>query len=423
MSGPKVDIASIRAQEMAKLAAARDGRRNISDKIQNLIKQVNDSLDLDLDLMMKDENLSSSCKRIVERQEECTKDLKKILGIIKAGNEMLNIEELNVKAHQIVQDYQQSIKNEIATVSTLAKSSEQYKKLEENRQQLEQAKRKQIVFLSQAENDVETTESDINEITVTFQDEIREFMQGTSMSGKRKNTILALNQDIVEVINSEISVDRKQKRLKRYYEEFKNMTELIRNEEAEMKIVYDEYLRESFDLNIPIREFEEFSSRKEIDEAILDAKEQANEQVSKEYIKRQIDDVMSRHGYDVVKSDMLSESENGQVLYGVDDETAINVFVSNENQVTMRVVGIGFDSDISEKEDEQLFQQQCAFCSMHPKITAELAMRGVILETKKHMPPDKRFNKKIQTKVKNETDSTKQQKKRKRTDLKTMYKE
>lgn len=41
---------------------------------------------------------------------------------------------------------------------------------------------------------------------------------------------------------------------------------------------------------------------------------------------------------------------SGQVLYGVNDDTAIDIFVSDESQVTMRVVGIGFDTDISEAE-------------------------------------------------------------------------
>ena len=49
---------------------------------------------------------------------------------------------------------------------------------------------------------------------------------------------------------------------------------------------------------------------------------------------------------------------SGQVLYGVNDDTAIDIFVSDESQVTMRVVGIGFDTDISEAEDEK---SDCVF--------------------------------------------------------------
>ena len=82
-------------------------------------------------------------------------------------------------------------------------------------------------------------------------------------------------------------------------------------------------------------------------------------------------------------------------MYGVNDHTAIHVFVSDEQQVAMRVVGIGFDETITAEEDEQLYEQQCAFCSMHPQITQELALRGVMLTTKKHLTPDRKYNKKI----------------------------
>lgn len=36
MSGPKVDIAEVREQELMKLEAAREGRMNLADKIQKL---------------------------------------------------------------------------------------------------------------------------------------------------------------------------------------------------------------------------------------------------------------------------------------------------------------------------------------------------------------------------------------------------
>ena len=90
----------------------------------------------------------------------------------------------------------------------------------------------------------------------------------------------------------------------------------------------------------------------------------------------------------------------------------------------MRVVGIGFDDKISGEEDEKLFQQQCAFCSLHPQITKELEMRGIILHTRKHMAPDRKFNKKIQIKEKSGTQNmSKAKKELKRNESKVMYRE
>ena len=127
----------------------------------------------------------------------------------------------------------------------------------------------------------------------------------------------------------------------------------------------------------------------------------------------------------MIQSDLLKESADaGQVLYGVDDGTAISVFVSDENQLTMRVVGVGFDSEISEEENERLYRQQCAFCSLHPQITKELEMRGIILRSKKHLPPDRKFNKKLVTKSKHIAQSKSRAKKElKKQELKTLHKE
>lgn len=427
MSGPKVDIAEVRNQELMKLEAAREGRRNLSDKIQKLINQVNNCIGSDLDLMMQDESLRPSCEHIQELQNDCIKELKRMLSLAKSGNELLNVDELQAKSQQLVIKFNESIQGEIAMVGQLAKSSQKFQELEANRQQLEQAKKKKIVRLTNTDvdSDIEVTDADVQELVETFKEEFAEFMTSSNMTSKHKKSLLLINQDLQELMESGIPADRKEKRIKRLFGDFQKMSSLVKNEVAETKYMYAEYLKECFDQSAPPMQMGDFDSKKDIEDAIIDAKENAVTNVSKEYIKRQIDEVMAKHGYDVVRSDMLAEAnQNGQVLYGVDKDTAINVFVSDENQVTMRVVGVGFDSDISEAEGERLFQQQCAFCSMHPQITAELAMRGIILHTKKHMPPDKKFNKKIQTKTKSDNQTMSRAKKElKRTELKTMHKE
>lgn len=44
MSGPKVDYAKLREQEMASLAEARGRRLNVADKIQKMINQIDSCL-------------------------------------------------------------------------------------------------------------------------------------------------------------------------------------------------------------------------------------------------------------------------------------------------------------------------------------------------------------------------------------------
>ena len=60
MSGPKVDYAKLREQEMARLAEARGRRLKVADKIQKMIYQIDTGLDADVDLMMKDPQLGPS---------------------------------------------------------------------------------------------------------------------------------------------------------------------------------------------------------------------------------------------------------------------------------------------------------------------------------------------------------------------------
>jgi len=60
MSGPKVDYAKLREQEMARLAEARGRRLKVADKIQKMIYQIDTGLSADVDLMMKDPQLGPS---------------------------------------------------------------------------------------------------------------------------------------------------------------------------------------------------------------------------------------------------------------------------------------------------------------------------------------------------------------------------
>ena len=191
-----------------------------------------------------------------------------------------------------------------------------------------------------------------------------------------------------------------------------------------MKNVYDEYLKEFLDSEETPRPISSFGDENEIRKAIETEQEKARERISGEYVRRQIDEIMGKHGYKVVHSELLKEmNEKGQILYGIDDDTAVDVFVSDSSQVTMRVVGIGFDSEISDEEDEELYKKQCAFCSMHPQIVRELEMRGVILRTVNHLPPSKKFNKKIKTGTGNSVSSQSRAKKElKRREQRVKYK-
>lgn len=435
MSGPKVDVAELRRQEQMRLEAARENRKRLASKIKKQINQLESYMNSELEFLKRDEFLKKNYNEILTFRTKCCKELQELWETVKAGNELLDVDNIEKKADGLLDEYQKKVKEQSSIISKLVHSNEQYQQLQKQNEALKQVKKKKIVrLLSKTENVQEkvkeevantVSEEEVTELADTFGEEVKEFMSETKMTSRHKNSILLIHQDLQDIMESSVDTDRKAMRIKSLYGEYQKMTSKITREMEELEVYYQEYLKETFDLSAPVMDISDFSSKEAIEQAIKIAKENASAHLSKEYIKRQIDEVMAKNGYDVVKSDLLSEvEESGRVLYGVNNDTAIDVFVSDENQVTMRVVGIGFDSDISAEEDEKLFQQQCAFCSMHPKITAELAMRGVILHTKKHMEPDKRFNKKIQTKNGNSSQTNSRAKKEmKRTELKKMYKE
>ena len=61
MSGPKVDYAKLREQEMASLAEARGRRLKVADKIQKMINQIDSCLGGDVDLMLQDPQIGPGC--------------------------------------------------------------------------------------------------------------------------------------------------------------------------------------------------------------------------------------------------------------------------------------------------------------------------------------------------------------------------
>ena len=426
MSGPKVDVAELRRQEKERLAQARRRRLDSADKIHKMINSLENALGNDLDLMLSDPDMKPSCDRLINLRDECLKELEELEKTIKKGTELLDVDALMREADSIVKRFSDQAQGEMQLVGQLSQASTEFQNRKAERERQAQMKRKKIEKLSNKKDAPQSSvsESDVDEQIELFDEAITEFMTNP-MTSKHKNSLLLIAQDLKELVTSDIALEKKSRRISHLFDDYEKMVGLINSEMEDMRLLYDEYVKECFDLDTAPMSLGDFEGKKHLEATLIGTRQAAEKKLSKDYIKRQIDEVMMKHGYDVVRSDMLQEvSDKGQVLYGLNDDTAIDVFVSDDSQVTMRVVGIGFDSQISDSENERLFEEQCAFCGMHPQITAELAMRGVILHTKNHMSPDRKFNKKIQTRQKESSQGMSRAKKElKRQGLKTMRKE
>ena len=434
MSGPKVDEFELMEMERARLEEERRKRLRLASGIQQMIDGLGKLQGNSENVSKEDFQLKEKYDAIMKKEQACRNELNKFLEIVKRGNEQLDLQEIERQARERVLQLERDTSDEIWEIKNLEKkfssSTRQFQKIEEEGKKLAEAKRQTIMRISSLKTEGKDVEKEavsteeIREQCNAFQDEIKEFIS-LPMTNKHKNSVLYLHQDLQELEKSDIDSAKKSKRVKRLFEEYEKLKALIKHEMEGITEIYEEYKRECFDLDTPILKLNDFSDGKEIKEAIKNIKEKAEARLAKDYIRRQMDDLMQKHGYNVIQSDLLKESSDaGQVLYGVDDSTAISVFVSDENQLTMRVVGVGFDSEISEEENEKLYREQCAFCSLHPQITKELEMRGIILRSKKHLPPDRKFNKKLVTKSKNIAQSTSRAKKElKKQELKTLHKE
>ena len=217
MSGPKVDYAKLREQEMASLAEARGRRLKVADKIQKMINQIDSCLGGDVDLMLQDPQIGPSCKKIQELQAQYKKDLQALYNTVKHGTELLDVDAILHGGEVLLRRFGENTQEELQIINKLVATSQQYQRLQEEREILAQTKRKKIVRISNDKGvDIAVSDADIQEQISVFDDEIKEFMT-SPMTSKHKNSILLINQDLHELEVSDLDNDRKSKRMQRLW--------------------------------------------------------------------------------------------------------------------------------------------------------------------------------------------------------------
>ena len=217
MSGPKVDYAKLREQEMASLAEARGRRLKVADKIQKMINQIDSCLGGDVDLMLQDPQIGPSCKKIQELQAQYKKELQALYNNVKHGTELLYVDAILHGGEVLLRRFGENTQEELQIINKLVATSQQYQRLQEEREILAQTKRKKIVRISNDKGvDIAVSDADIQEQISVFDDEIKEFMT-SPMTSKHKNSILLINQDLHELEVSDLDNDRKSKRIQRLW--------------------------------------------------------------------------------------------------------------------------------------------------------------------------------------------------------------
>lgn len=217
MSGPKVDYAKLREQEMASLAEARGRHLKVADKIQKMINQIDSCLGGDVDLMLQDPQIGPSCKKIQELQAQYKKELQALYNTVKHGTELLDVDAILHGGEVLLRRFGENTQEELQIINKLVATSQQYQRLQEEREILAQTKRKKIARISNDKGvDIAVSDADIQEQISVFDDEIKEFMT-SPMTSKHKNSILLINQDLHELEVSDLDNDRKSKRIQRLW--------------------------------------------------------------------------------------------------------------------------------------------------------------------------------------------------------------
>ena len=217
MSGPKVDYAKLREQEMASLAEARGRRLKVADKIQKMINQIDSCLGGDVDLMLQDPQIGPSCKKIQELKAQYKTELQALYHTVKHGTELLDVDAILHGGEVLLRRFGENTQEELQIINKLVATSQQYQRLQEEREILAQTKRKKIVRISNDKGvDIAVSDADIQEQISVFDDEIKEFMT-SPMTSKHKNSILLINQDLHELEVSDLDNDRKSKRIQRLW--------------------------------------------------------------------------------------------------------------------------------------------------------------------------------------------------------------
>lgn len=234
-----------------------------------------------------------------------------------------------------------------------------------------------------------------------------------SILRKDRTTVLDFARSILETVKSSGS----EKRLSNLIDQFNFCKDGICRRINSFEDKYQDYFAELSEANlsesvaggtdeIMLRQRSDFADEQAIVEETRKVKAKAISDMQRRYIQQQIDQVMAKLGYVLSDTIVLREKIRGQnILYsGEGKEAAIHVYISEANQVMMEVVGIGeteiaseedlnfnFDcqksGDLTSSERDKLYQEQVAFCSMHPRIVAELEACGVCFNKVKRKLP------------------------------------
>jgi len=141
------------------------------------------------------------------------------------------------------------------------------------------------------------------------------------------------------------------------------------------------------------------------------------------YIREKINEVMQSFGYNLSEEIVFNENQLGNhyIAQSSSGKPAIHLHISDERRMMMEIVGVGdnanrkdegsvnaqilTNSELSDKENEELLSEQGNFCQLHPRIMEELEKHGLVFDKIDRRAPNIKYCKKI-NRVSNRVETT-----------------
>ena len=451
MSGPKTSNVYISPERQAYLERLRREKAQIIFEIKSKLQRLNN-----FDIRIKDSRISNKLKlkldafkKISEetlnnmvRNANITNDLSTLEALNRNSTDVLNefedkyeniFKNIEDNINKIIEISSRNEKEEIAslidkipadkiegsrsiileikdTVNRIIKinnvNTKDFKKFEFKETKIERKENNETFDFSNLSkkdsNETVVSNDNIEIIVKEIFENLTNFLEAKEYIVKYRQQIFDMRNQILELEREVLDLDIKKKLILEKKVSIKNELKKIEFENKKVEALYEDYLKEAYSIDYSnIKPIKDFSSNEEIKNETEILRKKAQSFSEKNYIREQVDEVISKYGYNMISPEYIEKSnKKNRLLYQVDNSTGIEVFMSDTEQqmFTFKVVGIGFDEELNEKESDRLYEEQCNFCSMYPELINELRTRGIIFEKVNYNEPDRKYNTKIKLK-------------------------
>lgn len=434
MSGPKLSVAEIEAQRLAKLEQERQERlrrlRIAQDKYNNARISVNE--------------LKQQIEKLLVDNLESIRDVSpdganKLSALVRTSLSLMNMKEVSNTASE--ESWIRSAEESLKRVKELSEKAIEEINLEIQRVGIHNAKAASSAKIEKASVTVDRTviEKMAEKLDIDFHHHVKSNLKDLLEDHLKEIELIVaedhgpLRKRIHELKNAMEEVIKElgtsagtipQSVIYSKVQTIINYKQDLLDEIEECKDLYATYCALAAIINTDPKPISDFDGVETLEDEIAKLDTQYQNKDEMDYIADQINQVMIELGYEFVSSHVLQQEEEKDVsIYGVDNQTGVVVYTGENGEVMMQVANLGDSEEMEEEEIEDNFEMQISFCAAHQDIVDALKKRGIMLQQKNYMPPHRSHAKKVCTnEFSHEKERTVTRRKRRYEHRKKMYK-